>query len=172
MADQYPMAVGGLMSFGSFFSGERQDYGVNLRLRPRRGVALRFEVERSVVDLAEGSFATNLLRASASTQLSPWLSLVNNLQYDNVSESLGWQLRFRWIQRPGNDLFLVYTHNWREFDGLEGRRLQTLDNRMATKIVVYAAVLMAGWWRAAADACAAIRVDRLAPSLTTANGLI
>ena len=25
---------------------------------------------------------------------------------------MGWQSRFRWIMRPGNDLYVVYTHNW------------------------------------------------------------
>ena len=49
---------------------------------------------------------------------------------DSVSEVLGWQVRFRWIVKPGNDLYLVYTHNWQDspigFD--------TLDNRAATKL--------------------------------------
>ena len=60
------------------------------------------------VDLAEGRFATSLLRASADTQFNPWVSLSNNIQYDTVSRVLGWQTRFRWILRPGNDIFFVY----------------------------------------------------------------
>jgi hypothetical protein len=135
MADRYRVAVGGVTTFGNFFSGTRQDYGVNVRVRPRSGIAVQLELERSVVDLPEGSFDTNLIRATANTQFSPWLSVVNNVQYDDVSEALGWQLRFRWIQRPGNDLFFVYTHNWRELDDLDGPRFGTLDNRAATKVV-------------------------------------
>jgi hypothetical protein len=75
------------------------------------------------------------VRATANTQVSPWLSLQNNLQYDDVSRSLGWQMRFRWIQRPGNDVFFVYTQNWQEFDRPDGRSFETLDGRAAAKIV-------------------------------------
>ena len=46
---------------------------------------------------------------------------------------LGWQSRFRWIITPGNDLYVVYTHNWLDeplFD-----RFSTLDKRFASKIL-------------------------------------
>jgi hypothetical protein len=98
-------------------------------------MSLVFEGQRNVLRLAEGDFATTVVRATANTQVSPWLSLQNNLQYDDVSRSLGWQMRFRWIQRPGNDVFFVYTQNWQEFDRPEGRAFQTLDGRAAAKIV-------------------------------------
>ncbi|MCH8255531.1 MAG: hypothetical protein IID06_09285, partial [Gemmatimonadetes bacterium] len=42
---------------------------------------------------------------------------------DDGSELVGLFARFRWIIRPGNDFFLVYTHNW---DNL-GDRLQDLQ---------------------------------------------
>jgi hypothetical protein len=63
------------------------------------------------------------------------MSLANNLQYDTISRLLGWQVRFRWIHRPGNDLYIVYTHNWRDVFEAQRRRLSTLDNRLATKLV-------------------------------------
>ena len=48
---------------------------------------------------------------------------------------MGWQSRFRWILRPGNDLFLVYAHNWIDdpLDPLDG--FQTLDRNAAAKLV-------------------------------------
>jgi hypothetical protein len=61
--------------------------------------------------------------------------LVNNVQYDSVSRLLGWQARYRWIVRPGNDVFLVYTHNWVD-DRLDpNERFRTLDRRGAAKVV-------------------------------------
>ena len=136
MADRYPVALGGQVVFGDFFSGRSRELSANVSVRPRPGVAVTFEAERNILDLAEGSFDTDVFRVIANTQFSPWLSVVNNLQYDSVSRLLGWQMRFRWTQRPGNDLFFVYTHNWREFADLSGpRRFETLDNRAATKVV-------------------------------------
>jgi hypothetical protein len=93
------------------------------------------EAERNLLELAEGSFTADVYRLDANTQFSPWISLANNLQYDTVSRLLGWQLRFRWIQRPGNDLYIVYTHNWHERFEVGRVRLTTLDNRLATKLV-------------------------------------
>jgi hypothetical protein len=61
------------------------------------------------------------------------MSLVNNIQYDSQSAVLGWQSRFRWILTPGNDLYLVYTHNWLDDPVLS--RLSTLDKRFASKIL-------------------------------------
>ena len=113
-AAQYVVSVEAEVEIGDFFSGRRQDYLFELGVRPRRGVALTLEAEHNQLELAEGRFDTNVFRVTANTQVSPWISLVNNLQYNTVSRELGWQMRFRWIRRPGNDLYVVYTHNWNE----------------------------------------------------------
>ena len=135
MSDRYPVSFGAQVAFGHFFSGTHDEYGLEVSVRPRAGVALGFEAQHNILELAEGSFDTTVVRATANTQFSPWLSLVNNIQYDDVSRLVGWQMRFRWIQRPGNDLFFVYTHNWQEFDNAEARQFRTLDSRAATKVV-------------------------------------
>ena len=134
-ADYRMVSVGSEVSLGRFFSGHRREFGAEVGMRPRRGVALTLEAERNILDLAEGSFSTDVFRARADTQFSPWISVANNLQDHSVSRLLGWQMRFRWIRRPGNDLYFVYTHNWREVVGLGERHLATLDNRLATKLV-------------------------------------
>ena len=104
-------------------------------MRPRPGVLLTLAAEHNVLDLAEGSFETDVFRAKVNTQFSPWISLVNNLQYDSVSRLLGWQMRFRWIRRPGNDLYFVYSHNWREVLESGMRHFETLDNKAASKLL-------------------------------------
>ncbi|MCC7010128.1 MAG: carbohydrate binding family 9 domain-containing protein [Acidobacteria bacterium] len=135
-SDSRPVSIAPQVTWGEFFSGRRRDYALQIGVRPRRGVSFAVEAERSVLDLAEGSFTADVVRLAANTQFSPWISLANNVQYDTVSGELGWQARFRWIRRPGNDLFVVYTHNWRELmTPGQRRRLSTLDNRLATKLV-------------------------------------
>ena len=134
--EHLPVSVSAEVEWGDFFSGRRRDVGVRLDVRPRRGVSLSLEAERSFLDLAEGSFTADVYRADASTQFSPWLSLANRVQYDTVSRELGWQVRFRWIRRPGNDVYFVYTHNWNEVGDVGGRRrLATLNNQLASKLV-------------------------------------
>jgi hypothetical protein len=129
------VSVSAEVDVGRFFSGRRRGYTVGVGVRPRPGVALTLDAERNVLDLAEGSFDTDVIRVRANTQFSPWVSIANDLQYDSVSGLLGWQLRFRWTQRPGNDLFFVYVHNWQEFGDPGVRRFGTLDSRAASKLV-------------------------------------
>ena len=71
-------------------------------------------------------------RPHARTQFSPWISLSNNVQYDSESGTVGWQLRFRWIQKPGNDVFFIWTQNWLDETN---RGFLPLDRRGAAKIV-------------------------------------
>ena len=125
------------LELGSFFSGTRQQIGVGLGVRPRPGVTLNADIEWNRVDLAEGHFETRLYRLVADTQFSPWMYLVNNVQYDSVSGIVGWQSRFRWILTPGNDLFVVYTHNWIDTFDLQPVRsgFVTQDRRAAMKLV-------------------------------------
>ena len=92
---------------GAFYSGHQRVFTVNLGLRPQSGVLVNLNNEWNRVELAEGKFSTSLLRLNANNQFNPWISIVNNLQYDSVSRVLGWQFRFRWIMRPGNDVYFV-----------------------------------------------------------------
>ena len=103
-------------------------------MRPRPGVTVNLSYEYNDVDLAEGDFHTRLYRAVVDTQFSPFMYLVNTVQFDSVSRVVGWQSRFRWILVPGNDIFFVYTHNW--IDQLDpSSRFRTLDRRAAAKAV-------------------------------------
>ncbi|MQA89177.1 MAG: hydrolase [Gemmatimonas sp.] len=119
-------------TWGSFFSGTRREMVLGVGLRPTPGVTVNLSAERNEIALPEGEFETRLFRLVADTQLNPRVYLVNNLQYDSLSDQVGWQARFRWIVRPGNDLYFVYNHNWFEEAGVDGFR--TLDRRAATKI--------------------------------------
>ena len=119
------------ISFGSFLSGRRRDLGGSISLRPRRGILLQLNANFNCVELFEGSFSTRLLRATINTQFNPFVSISNNVQYDSVSRVLGWQSRFRWITKPGNDIYFVWMTNWIDTED----RLATLDHNGALKLL-------------------------------------
>ena len=49
--------------------------------------------------------------------LTPDLGLMNYIQYDDISKTLGAKIRFRWQISPGNVVYLVYNSSWeRRFD--------------------------------------------------------
>ena len=128
-----PISVSPQVEWGDFFSGDRlrPNTTVNLRVAPGHFYTLTHEWNR--VSLAEGEFTTKLYRAILETQFNPRISLVNNVQYDTQSSVIGWQARWRWIVRPGNDFYFVYIQNWLD-DPVTGR-LHTLDRRMSSKLL-------------------------------------
>jgi len=132
-ADRRMLAVSGRYETGDFYSGTRTQRQLNLALRARPGVIAYLSGEWNSVALPEGRFTTRLYRLVGETQFSPVMSLVNDVQFDTQSSVLGWQARYRWIITPGNDVYIVYTHNWLEEPLLD--RFATLDRRAASKIL-------------------------------------
>ena len=132
-ANRRMLALTGRFETGGFYSGSRNQTILGLTVRARPGYIFSLNGEWNQVDLAEGRFASNLLRLTTDSQFSPFMAIVNNVQFDTVSRVLGWQSRYRWIVKPGNDLYIVYTHNWLENPLAD--RFATLDQRFATKVL-------------------------------------
>jgi hypothetical protein len=130
-ANRRKIAIQPVFEWGSFYSGTRQQVSTNITLRARTGVIAYFSQEWNRVNLPEGKFETRLYRFTPELQFNQWISFVNTVQYDTVSAVVGWQARLRWILKPGNDLYVVYTHNWIEDTGLD--RFSTLTRRAASK---------------------------------------
>jgi hypothetical protein len=99
-------------SFGNFYNGTRRDLEFELTLKPGRHLLLGLGAVRSDVDLKEGKFFTQIFSLQANYNFTSNVSLANLVQYDNESRILGFQTRFRWILKPGNDLFLVLNRGW------------------------------------------------------------
>ena len=125
-----PVSLNATYEDGAFYSGERRQVTGTLSVRPRRGWLINVGGDFNEVSLREGRFTTRLWLNDVNTQFNPFISLVNRLQFDTVTRQLGWQSRFRWITRPGNDIFFVYTHNWTDRTTME-----TLDRKGSLKIV-------------------------------------
>ncbi len=140
-ATRRPVSINATYERGEFYSGERVQATGTLSVRPHRGWLLAVGADYNQVSLAEGRFTTRVWVSDVNTQVNPFISLVNRLQFDTVTRQLGWQSRFRWIMKPGNDVFFVYTHNWIEPEadvadaGSTRRTFQTLDRRGSLKIV-------------------------------------
>lgn len=124
------------LSTGGFWNGDRTRLNGRLNLRPSAGFNLGVSVERNDVSLPAGDFQANVYGLEGQWTPTPWVGFTNQLQYDDVSEVVGLFLRLRWIVRPGNDVYLVYTHNWQNLGGgiLEDPQLRTLSNGGSIKV--------------------------------------
>jgi len=126
----------GGMSWGGFWNGDRTQIGGRVNFRPTPGVSLSMNLDRNDVDLPQGAFTAHVYGLDGQWNPSPWISFTNQLQYDDVSELIGLFTRMRWIVRPGNDVYLVYTHNWQNAGAglFEDPWLRTLSRGASLKL--------------------------------------
>jgi hypothetical protein len=123
-------------SKGGFWNGDRTNISGRINLRPGPAFNLGVNLDRNDVSLPQGDFQANVYGLTGQWTPTPWVGLTNQLQYDDVSEVVGLFLRLRWIVRPGNDVYFVYTHNWQNFgEGiLKDPWLRTLSNGGSVKL--------------------------------------
>ncbi|MFW6331173.1 MAG: DUF5916 domain-containing protein, partial [Gemmatimonadota bacterium] len=117
-AGRRPVSMNARLEHGGFWDGDRTAWNLGLTLRPLPGISASVDYDRNQISLPRGAFDTNLLRLHSGWDLSPWTSLRTSVQYDDVSEVLGLFGLLRWILQPGNEVFLVYSHNWLHTDPL------------------------------------------------------
>jgi len=98
---------------GGFWNGNRQQYGGRLSFRPNPGVSLSTNIQYNDVQLPGGEFTASLYEISTDWNPSPWVAITGQLQYDDQSNIVGLFSRLRWIVKPGNDIYFVFTQNWR-----------------------------------------------------------
>jgi Domain of unknown function (DUF5916)/Carbohydrate family 9 binding domain-like len=101
---------------GDFFDGERVEMAASINWRPAARLRTSFGYELNNIDLPQGSFATRLVTFAADVAFSSTLSWVTRIQYDNVSEIMGVNLRLHWIPEAGREAFLVLNHNLVDVD--------------------------------------------------------
>jgi len=96
---------------GRFFDGSRRDQWVELIWRPSARFRGSLSYEYNEVDLPQGSFETRLVRAGFDIAFSPTVSWVNLIQYDNITEVAGINMRLHWIPEAGREVYFVINHN-------------------------------------------------------------
>lgn len=103
---------------------------MSLTARPLTGLALDAEWQFTDATLDQGRFDTHVFRFNGTYSPTPDLSFSTRIQFDNLSDRLGLFARLRWITRPGSDLYLVLTRNWRYTDD----RFSPLNSELASKL--------------------------------------
>lgn len=119
-------------TWGSFFNGYRHDFEFAFGYKINTPIFVGMEYEQNRVFLPEGSFSTEIYRINANIFFSPDISLTNFVQYDNLTEQVGWQSRFRWILKPGNEILFVWNSNI--YKGLDEERFAVQESFTRLKL--------------------------------------
>ena len=132
-ANHRPVVVDAGYNFGEFYSGRYDDVNLGLTLKFKGYATLALDANFVRGRLPEGRFSENVYQVKADIFLSPDLGLMNYVQFDDISNTLGWSARLRWQISPGNEIFLVYNKNWeRRWDPMS--RFAPLGDRGVVKI--------------------------------------
>ena len=98
--------------FGTYWSGHADELDTSLTYKIPPWLTISFNANQTFARLPQGNFAARILTWQVNYAASPFLSFSNLIQFDNESRNLGWQSRARWILRPGNDFFFVFSQGW------------------------------------------------------------
>jgi hypothetical protein len=116
----------------SFYDGTRQEQLGEIIWRPSAKFRAKLSYDYTEIDLPQGAFETRLVSTGIDYVFSSTFSWVNLIQYDNVSETTGINMRLHWIPEAGRELFFVVNHNLQDFD-----RDNTFESQAADFTVKY-----------------------------------
>jgi hypothetical protein len=103
---------------GEFYNGTRERTFGNFTWAPspRFRSSTGFNLQYIDLPVPNGKFTTRIVTQTFDVVFSSKLSWTNLIQYDNVSEVMGLNLRLNWIPEAGQELFFVINHNMQDLD--------------------------------------------------------
>lgn len=122
------------LGLGSFYSGKRTDWLLQAGYKVLVPLYIGMESDRKWVYLPDGSFVTQIYRVNLNFLFSPNLSWYNYAQYENQTETIGWQSRLQWIIKPGKEIFLTF--NSPLIDPLDRFRAEVYEARVKVKYTI------------------------------------
>jgi hypothetical protein len=113
------------LTAGEFYSGHRQQFEYNGRVKVSSQLAFEPRLLASHITLPEAAFTTKLLGARTTYTVTPRMFISGLVQYNSSLNTLESNIRWRWEYRPGSDVYIVYTDGRDTF----GPRSALLMNR-------------------------------------------
>jgi hypothetical protein len=108
---------GGLQFWsGDYYDGEHLQTNSNLTWRPNEHFSFTLTSNSNRIELPGGDFTVRLYGMTVQYAFSATLSWSNLIQYDNVSENLGFNSRLHWIPKAGQQAFLVLNRGLSDTD--------------------------------------------------------
>jgi hypothetical protein len=111
-ASKRPIAADFVYRVGDFYEGTRDGYSLDVDLKPVKHLFFSLGYDLNKVRLPQGDFETRLGRIRTQLNFTPDLIWYHLLQYDNVSDTVGYNSRVVWEFQPGARIFLVLNQGY------------------------------------------------------------
>lgn len=102
-----PLAASMAIIRKPYYGGRQLTYRSTVTWRPSPIFNFDGSYEYTGVDLGYAHFPVRLVKLAAAVQFSPRLVWSSLAQFDNLSQSVGFNSRLRWTYAPGADVFFV-----------------------------------------------------------------
>ena len=99
----------GEVEIGDWYDGERTLYNFSGDYRPNRHLNFKAAYQQNDISVSGGDVQIKVVYADMIVNITPDMQITNQLQYDNISEGLGYFGRFRWAIRPQTELLVTYS---------------------------------------------------------------
>jgi hypothetical protein len=121
----------------TFYDGDRTDMSANAGLRVTSQLATSASFSRNDLDLPSGAFKADIASFQVDYSLSPTLSLRSIAQYNSTSQQWSASARFRYIYRPGSDIYIVYDEVRRDTNTLVSPFVDEFRNKQLIVKMTY-----------------------------------
>jgi hypothetical protein len=108
----HPFSVTSLVSWGDFYNGKNTEIDLGAEWRGGGHLILGSTLSRSRVTLPTGAFTATQVTGRVEYAFNTRTSLLGFVQYNNADERVDFNLRFHWIPRIGDDLFVVWNSGY------------------------------------------------------------
>jgi hypothetical protein len=112
MSPSHPLSLGSLVSWGDFYDGRNTELDLQADWRGGGHVIVGATGVRNWVTLPSGDFTATLVTGRVEYAVNTRISLLGFMQYEKENERVDFNLRFHWIPRIGDDLFVVWNSGY------------------------------------------------------------
>ena len=115
---------------GDYYGGDWRSVFATLAWIPTSLTAFGLGYDFNQFDLPGGEIDSHLLSLSLALRFTPRLRWANLVQYDTISDTVGFNSRFSWEYEPGRQIDAVLSQLY--YDGTSGFEL--LDSELVAKL--------------------------------------
>jgi hypothetical protein len=108
----HPFSLGSLFSWGDFYDGKSTEVDLQADWRGGGHVILGGTLSRSRVVLPFRRFTATLVTGRMEYAFNTRTSFLGFVQYNNEDQRVDFNLRFHWIPKVGDDLFVVWNSGY------------------------------------------------------------
>jgi hypothetical protein len=107
---------GGRIQGGDYYDGKHLSTSFDINWIPNRYFNASIRYFQDDIELPYGDFVVRLMSIKGDIAFSSRWSWSNLIQYDDVSEKIGFNSRLHWIPQAGREVFIVFNYGMADRD--------------------------------------------------------